>query len=119
MSPINFLFAIHNHQPVGNFDSVFEKAFNECYLPQIEVLKRHPEVRMAIHHSGPLFEWIEVNKPEYFKITPEKTGRRSEREVRNNVRYTWDDVNVNNWQWPDNEKEITTWVNKHTKATKQ
>ena len=68
MSPINFLFAIHNHQPVGNFDSVFEKAFNECYLPQIEVLKRHPAVRMAIHDSGPLFEWIEVNKPEYFNL---------------------------------------------------
>ncbi len=65
MSQIHFLAGLHNHQPVGNFDHVFEESFDNCYKPQTEILKRHPGVRIALHHSGPLFEWIEKNRSEY------------------------------------------------------
>jgi len=27
MNTITTVFAVHNHQPIGNFDSVFEEAF--------------------------------------------------------------------------------------------
>ena len=29
MKELRFLFAVHNHQPVGNFESVIEKAFRD------------------------------------------------------------------------------------------
>ncbi|MEK6590561.1 MAG: alpha-amylase/4-alpha-glucanotransferase domain-containing protein [Nitrospinota bacterium] len=63
---INFLFGIHNHQPIGNFDAVFEESFKRCYLPFIEILERHPKIRISIHYSGPLIEWIEKNAPRFF-----------------------------------------------------
>jgi 4-alpha-glucanotransferase len=57
---------IHAHQPVGNFDSVLERAYRDCYLPFIEVLERHPSVRVGLHYTGPLLEWMEGAHPEYF-----------------------------------------------------
>jgi alpha-amylase len=57
---------IHAHQPVGNFEDVLERAYATSYLPFVEVLARHPRIRMGLHYSGPLLEWIERAHPEYF-----------------------------------------------------
>ena len=51
-----FLFGVHCHQPVGNFRSVFEKAFAESYRPFLQAMLRHPEVKFTAHYSGPLLE---------------------------------------------------------------
>ena len=75
MNQINFLFGIHNHQPVGNFDGVFRHAFEQCYAPLLQCLKRHPAIRCAMHHSGPLIEWIEANEPGYFDTFGELVER--------------------------------------------
>jgi alpha-amylase len=64
---INLILALHNHQPVGNFESIFEKSYNEAYLPFIKVLARHPGIKVALHYSGSLLEWIKVNKPEFIE----------------------------------------------------
>ena len=56
----------HAHQPVGNFENVLERAYQQSYLPFIEVLSRHPSVRMGLHYTGSLLEWIERAHPEYF-----------------------------------------------------
>ena len=55
------LLALHFHQPVGNFDSVFRDAVRLCYAPLIEHYERHPGVRAAFHFSGCLLEWLEVH----------------------------------------------------------
>jgi len=57
---------LHAHQPVGNFDDVIERAYQDAYLPFIEVLSQHPAIRIGLHYSGPLLEWIEAAHPEYF-----------------------------------------------------
>jgi hypothetical protein len=62
------LFAIHNHQPVGNFGHVFEEVFNACYRPYFEVLKQFPEIKTAAHFSGPLLEWLKQNRADYLKM---------------------------------------------------
>jgi len=36
---IRFVFALHNHQPVGNFDGVFEGAYRDSYAPFLELLE--------------------------------------------------------------------------------
>ena len=72
---INFMFGIHNHQPVGNFDGVFKRAYESCYLPFVDVLMRYPKVRISMHYTGPLLEWIENNHPEYFDKLREMISR--------------------------------------------
>ncbi len=58
MSKVYFLFGVHNHQPVGNFDYVFEDAFNRCYAPFIDILEKYPLVKCNLHITGPLYDWI-------------------------------------------------------------
>lgn len=62
MGKVYLLFGIHNHQPTGNFDYVFEKACNECYLPFLQVLSEFPRIKCNIHFSGCLFDWLIQNK---------------------------------------------------------
>jgi alpha-amylase len=66
VSKFQLVLLIHAHQPVGNFESVFESAYARAYLPFIEVLERHPAVRIGLHYTGSLLEWIERAHPEYF-----------------------------------------------------
>jgi alpha-amylase len=56
---------LHNHQPVGNFGWVIEDTYARAYLPMIEALERHPGVRVALHYTGPLLEWLVVEHPEF------------------------------------------------------
>lgn len=66
-SKIHLLFGVHNHQPVGNFPEVFERGYKEAYLPFIEVLERHPKVKVSFHYSGPLWEWVGGKHPDFLK----------------------------------------------------
>lgn len=65
MRPIRFIFAIHNHQPIGNFGHVFEQAYQESYLPFLEVFESYPKIKLALHTSGSLVEWLAEEHPEY------------------------------------------------------
>ena len=68
MPKFQLVLLIHAHQPVGNFDDVFERSYTQSYLPFIELLSRHPSVRVGLHYSGALLEWIETAHPEYFEL---------------------------------------------------
>ena len=57
-APVTLLMAIHCHQPVGNFGFVFEEAYAKAYDPFLRVLERHPGVRLALHYSGCLVDWL-------------------------------------------------------------
>jgi 4-alpha-glucanotransferase len=67
MSKVQFIFAIHNHQPVGNFDFVAEEAYQKSYRPFIEVLKRHPKIRMTLHYTGILYRFFEEHHPDFLE----------------------------------------------------
>jgi len=56
--------AIHNHQPVGNFDHVFAEGYRVAYEPMIAALERHPTIKMALHYTGPLRDWLVAHQPE-------------------------------------------------------
>lgn len=62
---VKLILALHNHQPVGNFDSVLEEAYNLSYKPFFDVLELHPGVRVAAHFSGILYDWLEKTHPDY------------------------------------------------------
>ena len=63
--PIRFCLALHNHQPVGNFEHVFEQSYRESYLPFLDVFERFSSLRISLHSSGPLLEWLEERHPDY------------------------------------------------------
>ncbi len=56
---------LHNHQPIGNFDHVFEAAYQDSYLPFLEVFEPFADLRISLHTSGPLMEWLDQRHPEY------------------------------------------------------
>ncbi|MBI5574027.1 MAG: DUF1926 domain-containing protein [Elusimicrobia bacterium] len=64
MKKINFIFGVHNHQPVGNFDNVFESATKQGYEPFLDVIERHPNIKIVFHYTGCLIDWLEKNRPE-------------------------------------------------------
>lgn len=65
---VNFIFGIHNHQPLGNFGWVMESAYERSYRPFMETLEEYPNMKVAVHYSGPLLEWIRDNKPEHLDL---------------------------------------------------
>lgn len=65
MTRLEFAVVIHNHQPVGNFDSINEDAYERAYRPFLEFLERRPDVRIGLHNSGCLWEWLDERHPEY------------------------------------------------------
>jgi len=68
---INLSMCLHQHQPIGNFDHVFEKNYQDSYLPFLETISEFPDIPLSLHYSGPLLEWIEGNHPEFFNMLAE------------------------------------------------
>ncbi len=61
---ISLALALHNHQPVGNFGWVFDEVFQQAYEPMIDALERHPTVRLSLHYTGPLLDWLIAERPD-------------------------------------------------------
>jgi len=67
MAKFKLAFGLHNHQPVGNFEAVFEEAHQRAYLPFIETVAERENIRFSLHQSGILWRWQEKAHPEYFQ----------------------------------------------------
>ena len=67
MRPITLTLVVHDHQPVGNFDGVFQQAYEDAYAPFLAFLERRPGVRLALHHSGPLLQWLALHQLDYLR----------------------------------------------------
>jgi len=62
---VRLILTLHNHQPIGNFDGVFEAALADSYAPFLDVLQEFPGLPVVLHISGSLLEWLEERHPEY------------------------------------------------------
>ena len=58
-SPVRFVFGLHLHQPVGNFDHVMADHVRDVYRPIIERAIAAGFFPLTLHVSGPLLEWLE------------------------------------------------------------
>lgn len=74
-SPVRLVLALHNHQPVGNFDGVFEGAYQDSYRPFLEILGDYPQLKISLHTSGSLMEWLVDHHPEYIDQLREFVAR--------------------------------------------
>jgi hypothetical protein len=68
MSKLHLILAFHNHQPVGNFDHVLEDCYRKSYLPFLETLLGHPGLKVVLHYSGHLLQWMQERHPEAIDI---------------------------------------------------
>ena len=64
-SQLTLCLALHNHQPIGNFDAVIEEAYQKSYLPFLQVFEPYEQLNLSLHTSGPLMMWLVENHPEY------------------------------------------------------
>lgn len=64
---VRLCIVLHNHQPIGNFDGVIEQAFQDSYLPFLEVFEPYEHLKLALHTSGPLMLWLAEKHPEYLE----------------------------------------------------
>ncbi len=64
---VRLILTLHDHQPIGNFDGVFEASYRESYLPFLEVLERYADIPVVLHTSGSLLEWLVDRHPEYIE----------------------------------------------------
>jgi alpha-amylase len=65
MAPIRFVFGLHLHQPVGNFDHVFAQHLEDVYRPLLDRLEGRGFLPAVLHLSGPLLDWLESHEPAY------------------------------------------------------
>jgi alpha-amylase len=75
LNKVHLVLLIHSHQPVGNFDAVVEKIYQKSYLPFLQRLAKHPGVRMGLHYTGPLLEWLDAKHPEFMKDLSDLAAR--------------------------------------------
>ncbi len=68
MNKISLIFGCHCHQPLGNFEMVIDRIYYDAYLAFLEVISRHPKIKIILHYSGILLDWIGEKHPEFFKI---------------------------------------------------
>jgi alpha-amylase/alpha-mannosidase (GH57 family) len=62
---ISLALAIHNHQPVGNFGWVVAEAYDVAYEPMVAALELHPGVRLSLHYTGSLLDWLRRERPAF------------------------------------------------------
>jgi alpha-amylase len=68
---VRFVFGVHMHQPVGNFDSVFEEHTRDVYLPFLKRLAEREFFPIVMHLSGPLMEWLDRAHSSYLDMVAE------------------------------------------------
>ncbi|MBI4838865.1 MAG: DUF1926 domain-containing protein [Nitrospirae bacterium] len=68
MNKLCLILALHNHQPVGNFDYVVEDAYQKSYLPFLKILERHPGIKLSLHYSGNLLLWLKDKHGDFFDL---------------------------------------------------
>ena len=49
---MQLIFAIQCHQPFGQLEDVLERAIERAYLPFLDVLERHPTVKINAHYRS-------------------------------------------------------------------
>ena len=65
----------HSHQPVDQADQVFEEVYRYAYEPLVAALERYAGVRVGLHYTGSLLDWLREHKPEYLERVRALVGR--------------------------------------------
>ncbi len=72
---VKLLLGLHSHQPVGNFDFVFEDAYKKSYFPFMNIAKDYPDFKFTVHFTGALWEFFEERHPEFIDMIGEMLSK--------------------------------------------
>ena len=72
--PVRFVFGLHLHQPVGNFDHVMADHVRDVYRPIIERTTEAGFFPLTLHVSGPLLEWLEAHDTAWLDLIGRLAG---------------------------------------------
>jgi len=70
-----FSLVLHNHQPIGQLPWAFEDAWRDSYQPFLQTLADFPNIKIGLHFSGPLLDWLEIEKPQTISLIRELASR--------------------------------------------
>jgi len=62
---MDFVLCIHLHQPVGNMEHILERAYEASYLPFLDTFEEFEGIKLNLHISGYLLEWLSREKASY------------------------------------------------------
>ncbi len=65
MPRINFVFAIHFHQPTGQLKWVNDRVYENSYKLLLEIFREYSDLKFTIHISGPLLLYMKEYYPEW------------------------------------------------------
>ncbi|MEM0355730.1 MAG: alpha-amylase/4-alpha-glucanotransferase domain-containing protein [Desulfurococcaceae archaeon] len=65
MPRINFVFAIHFHQPHGQLKWINERIYENSYKLLLDVFKQFSDLKFTIHISGPLLQYMKDYYPDW------------------------------------------------------
>ncbi len=65
---LRFVFGVHDHQPVGNFDSVIAEAVASAYHPFFAAAASQAKIPLVIHCSGSLLGWMREHAGRTFDL---------------------------------------------------
>jgi alpha-amylase/alpha-mannosidase (GH57 family) len=66
--PVYLAFGLHAHQPVGNFDHVFQEHLDDVYRPFLTRAMEGGFLPLTLHLSGPLLDWMEARATDYLDL---------------------------------------------------
>lgn len=71
MQTFGLVLCIPSTTPPGPVGTALRRGFERAYLPLIETLWDIPEIRVSMHWSGALLEWMEAYAPDHLKMLQE------------------------------------------------
>ena len=69
------MLGLHHQIPLGRSDAATEDEYQRHHKPYLSLLNSFPEVRVALHYSGPVLEWLDAQHPEFIMLLRELVAR--------------------------------------------
>lgn len=67
MQQIGLTLHIPNTQPPGTSGDDVRRACTRAYFPLLELIEEFPAIRLSMHWSGQLLEWMDLHAPEHLE----------------------------------------------------
>jgi hypothetical protein len=71
MRKAKLIFGTYNSQPPEEDNSVVEEYYQKAYKTFLTTLYNHSTIKLSMHYSGSLLEWIEEKHPEFISVLQE------------------------------------------------
>lgn len=71
MGKLKLIFGTYNSQPPEESNSVIEEFYQRAYKTFLTTMYNFPSLKISLHYSGSLLEWLENNHSEFFSVLQE------------------------------------------------